>query len=715
MVLTRYAVGNNTPMKPFDTNPLSVSDQPAEPEQWKLLDIVPDGVLVIDEEGVIVRTNSALTDMFGYEAEELVGSKVERLIPEEVRERHIDLRDAYQKSPHRRSMGTGSKFRGRRKDGETFPVDIMLGPFRDRDNGLRILAVLRDITKLTDIQNRLRLQRQRLREAEELAKVGHWEIDLETRETRLSESMLRLLHLDEEQTAASEDELIEYVVPDDRNRVWREFSSAIENETRTEFEFKASLESGELRVFRVAIDGTGLTDRERILNGTIQDITDEHALRQRLAHHAAHDPLTDLSNRLQFREKLRQAMTDADASLGSIAVALLDLDKFKSINDSFGHATGDAVLKRVAARLSEGLDDDLVARMGGDEFTVLRRRVDGEEDLLQLRSRLLGIFEESVDLDSATFPISASIGIAYLDTADLRDVDVASEMEALMRCADRAMYDAKRDPATNVQILDAADAGRSSRRLQRENEIRQAVRNGEFVPYFQSIYDLRGGGLYGVELLARWDHPERGMLAPDEFLHLAKGSKLVGEIGASVLQKASKALEASSDALLTEERRFFVNVSHWQVERDDWAEQLCRITHAGGLDDWSVHFEIAESDLLEHVEILSRLREKGCRLVLDEFGSGFSSLSRLRELDVDVVKLGSEFTRSMTSNETDAAIVDTVAHLGRTLGIDTLAKSVETAAQEDMFAACGYTAAQGFHFSAPKPLEGFLSEWRDDA
>ena len=561
-------------------------------EHWELLDVVPDGILVADTDGEILRVNESLTEMFGYEADELIGSKVEMLVPEAVREAHRQMRQEYAREPGRRSMGSGNRFEGVCADGETFKVDIMIGPFRRKNGETGVVAVVRDITRLHEVQERLRQQRRQLR------------------------------------------------------------------------------------------------------------------------HRALHDPLTDLPNRICFRERLQRLLSRSSTGDDPFGIAFIDLDEFKEINDSFGHAAGDELLRELGRRLTEYVGgEDLAARIGGDEFTVLRRQLADADELRRFGEQLCGLFEEPFGVDGERVEMTASIGVSPSDSEKLRGLEPETQIDFLLRAADRAMYAAKGSASTTIRQFDPGDEGESKRRLQRRNRIREALERQEFKPYYQPIRALETGRLFGVELLARWDQPASGVSLPDDFLSLIEDSELVARLGLSVLEQAADQFDEVSEVLAERQLQLFVNLSHWQVEHEQGVERMCRLVEKGGLRRLEVCFEISETDLLDHYGRLERMKKKGCRLVLDDFGSGFSSLSRLRELEVDMVKLAPEFIESIDSRPTDRAIVETVAALGEKLEIPVLAKSVETPRQAEMLRECGYLAAQGYHFSEAKPFDEVIGQW----
>lgn len=455
---------------PSPESPLADADDP-----WSVLDLVPDGVIVTDQDGSIEWVNQALAEMFGYERSELMGEALEILVPDDARDAHHEARQAYTDDPHQRSMGAGSRFRGLHKNGDEFPVQIKLGPHRTEDGDVRTVAVVRDISHLLDIQNRLKRQRKRLLDAQELAELGHWEFDVEARTVTLSRQTGRLMGIEALEGPFSPAELLEWVAEEDRAHLLESFWKAVTERRRAEFEFRAKPNAviDEPRVYRLSIDAADLTDESRYIPGTVQNVTEAHALRQRLAYQATHDPLTGLANRLHFTDRLEEALEEARSGKHSVAVAFVDLDDFKFINDSFGHATGDAALREVGRRLEQGLDeDDVIARLGGDEFTVLRVSIADREQLTAFADALRGVFAAPFDFNGHSIHLSASIGIASPQLDETSAADVKTAVKRLLLAADRAMYETKEMAQTTVRIATANDGSRPC--CQHRQSVRQS-------------------------------------------------------------------------------------------------------------------------------------------------------------------------------------------------------------------------------------------------
>ncbi len=429
---------------------------------------------------------------------------------------------------------------------------------------------------------------------------------------------------------------------------------------------------------------------------THRDVTELYNMQAELTHLAYHDPLTGLPNRTLFYQRIGRAF-DAVAEAGGFAVLCLDLDGFKPINDLLGHATGDALLRQFAARLTRALGPrDTAARMGGDEFAILHAGAD-EESALDLAHKIAELSQQPFDFDGEVVSVAVGIGIAHAP-ADGGDID------ALLHSADLALYSAKRAGRGNIRSyapdLDHAAADR--RRL--EAELRRAIENGEFELHYQPILDLKAGSFGGFEALIRWRHPERGLVSPGEFIPVAEESGLIVTIGEWALREAfAEAARWPADL------RVAVNVSTIQLRRGNLVHTVMHALAESGLAPARAEIEITESVFLEQSEqsldALRQLRSLGVRIALDDFGTGFSALSYLLAFPFDKLKIDGSFVRALESSDGAATIVSAVAEIGSRLGMSTTAEGIETPDQLRAVHAAGYAEAQGFLISRPMARE----------
>jgi diguanylate cyclase (GGDEF)-like protein len=415
-------------------------------------------------------------------------------------------------------------------------------------------------------------------------------------------------------------------------------------------------------------------------------------------HQALHDALTDLPNRLLFRDRVDQAITSSQRTGDIAAVMLMDLDHFKEINDTLGHHHGDRLLQEVAQRLQGALrDSDTVARLGGDEFGVLLPRLSGPEAATEVANDLLEHLREPFVVDDLTLEVDASIGVAIFP-------DHGADTETLLQRADIAMYSAKSSSGGSM-LFEASQDRHSPRRLALAGELRSAISNGQIVLYFQSKADLRTGQIVGVEALARWDHPRFGVVGPTEFVPIAEQTGLIGPLTSCVLNKALAQLRAWSES--GHDLTVAVNLSARSFLDTQLAVEIPALLERHGVAPARLELELTESMLMHDPQraqaTLERLKSIGVTLAVDDFGTGYSSLANLRRLPVDVIKIDKAFVIDMETSPSDAAIVSATVDLAHSLGLRAVAEGVESDEVWRRLAALGCDIAQGFHVSRPVP------------
>jgi diguanylate cyclase (GGDEF)-like protein len=439
------------------------------------------------------------------------------------------------------------------------------------------------------------------------------------------------------------------------------------------------------------------------------------AFEERLAHHSMHDPLTGLPNRLLFLDRLGQAIARCVRTRSSVGVAFLDLDRFKNVNDSLGHDAGDELLVAVARELESVIrPGDTVARFGGDEFTVLCEDLPSDtarEQTIGIAERLLAAVIRPVVVRGTEMYIGASVGIALATSGEERP-------EELLRDADAAMYHAKEAGRGRVEVFDDAMRARALTAHATENALHRALERDEFRLFFQPIVNLSDARCVGAEALLRWQHPERGLLPPAEFVPLAEETGLVVQIGWWVLEEAARnaarwQLEQSEPFLVS------VNLSARQLAQPDLAERVAAVIAETGVRPSSLCFEITESVLMDDAEavldLIARVRSLGVQFSIDDFGTGYSSLGYLKRFPVDSVKIDRSFVSGLGSDPGDAAIVSAVIGLAHALGLRVTAEGVETEEQLMALIALECDEAQGYFFSPPQPapdLRGLVARTR---
>lgn len=429
------------------------------------------------------------------------------------------------------------------------------------------------------------------------------------------------------------------------------------------------------------------------------------AAEERLQWEATHDVLTGLPGRAPLDERLNNAIERAEKDPGyAFAVLFLDLDRFKNVNDSLGHGMGDLLLKEIAGRLTSCLHStDMVARLGGDEFVVLLEDLSEPEDAIKVAERLGDEIKAPFKLYGHELFTTVSIGVVLRPAGYERP-------EELLRDSDTAMYRAKEGGKARYAVFDTAMRTRAVSLLRLETDLRRAVEQGEFVVYYQPIVWLASGRVVGFEALVRWQHPERGLVAPKGFIELAEETGLIAPIGFYVLR------EACHQTALWRSRfpdhrplTVSVNLSAVQLARPDLPEQVAGVLEEAGLDGHDLCLEITESAIMGDEEaaaaVFPRLKKMGVRLHVDDFGTGYSSLGALHRYPVDALKIDRSFVSRMGEKGENAEIVRTISTLAHQLGVNVVAEGVETHAQLEQLRAMGCDRAQGYQFSRPLPSE----------
>ena len=446
-----------------------------------------------------------------------------------------------------------------------------------------------------------------------------------------------------------------------------------------------------------------LKDRRGRILGTMgisRDITDRKQAELRIRYMALHDALTGLPNRSLLEDLLAHAIALAARNGKRVAVLMLDLDRFKSVNDSFGHHIGDRLLEAVAVRLRNCLrESDIVARLGGDEFVIGLPLVEKDQDIEQVARKVLSTLSASFDIEGHGVRIGASIGICEYpsDGENPRD---------LLQAADTAMYEAKNSGRGNYSFFTAELTDATRRRQKLEFDLQHALARDEFMLYYQPLVATETGGITGVEALLRWRHPEQGMIFPNQFVPQLEELGLMTDVGNWVLRTACAQNAAWQKAGLPPVR-MMVNMSSTQFYRSHIASSVKRALAESGLDPKWLELELTESLMLDDsettIKIMRSLKRLGVSLSLDDFGTGWSSLSYLRRFPIDRIKIDRSFLRDIASEPSAEAVVRSIMNLGRDLGLACVAEGVETSEQLNYFRKQKCEEVQGFLYSPALP------------
>jgi diguanylate cyclase (GGDEF)-like protein len=426
---------------------------------------------------------------------------------------------------------------------------------------------------------------------------------------------------------------------------------------------------------------------------------------RQLQHAATHDPLTGLPNRSLLLDRLDQAAHQYRPPAPGFAVALLDLDRFKTVNDTLGHAVGDELLRQVTARISAVLrPTDTLARLGGDEFVLLLPGTDARTDVQQLLAPVQQAIGAPLQLGGTQLHVAGSIGVAFFPA------DAASP-PALLKHADAAMYHAKRQGRNNLQFYTPELGAVDRERLELENDLRRALDEHQLVLHYQPKVDVRSGRIRGAEALVRWMHPTRGVLPPMLFIPIAEETGMILPIGEWVLREACRELRRWHDRGLTH-LTMAVNLSAEQFRQHDLVTRIDETLRWAGIPAHSLELELTESAVMQDtnrsIEMLDGIVKLGVRVSVDDFGTGYSSLSYLRRLPLHTLKIDRSFIRDIESSRDDAEIVRAIVSLAHSLELEVIAEGIETGAQFDFVRALGCEQYQGFHCSAPLPAADFL-------
>jgi diguanylate cyclase (GGDEF)-like protein len=436
-----------------------------------------------------------------------------------------------------------------------------------------------------------------------------------------------------------------------------------------------------------------------------REVMQRRAAEHELHRLARHDVLTGLPNRRWFMESfsnLRRNLPEGQ----NCAVLVVDLDNFKPINDLYGHRLGDEVLRVVAKRLSALVEDGSVARLGGDEFGILLHcPADGDAGI-DLARRIVSEIPKPIPLAALSLQVGVSVGVAMYDPADNRENAMAqrdgAEVETVLRQADMAMYLAKAEGRGQYYVFDATMDERLQARVELEAEIETAIAEGQIVPYYQRIVDLETSETIGFEVLARWEHPTRGLILPDTFVPIAEDTGMTGEMVYGLLERSIDDAKAWPQHLYLS-----INVSPRQISDPSLPQRVLEILSRSSFAPHRLVIEITENAVVQKLDeakaVLAKLRDAGVRVALDDFGTGYSALYHLRELDPDTLKIDRSFTSQMLHKPEEARIVKAIVSLSKALGLHTTAEGIEHEEVLERLMKLGCDAGQGFLFGKPEP------------
>ena len=673
----------------------------AQTKSAALLESAADGIVITDLKGRILRVNREAERIFGYAREELIGLDVGQLIPERFHELHQRYVAGYARRPTTRSMGSlGSAVPGRRRDGGEVPLEISLSPVLLADDA-HVIAVVRDASA------RLRAEsgRQRLLAILDSTPdvVATFKADGEL--VYLNPAGRRLIGLgyDDPIAGAFIQDLVTV-----RNREVLD-KEALPIALSTGFwsgELSFLNHSGlEVSLLQQLIAHPRSDGEPRYLSAVGRDISERKQYEQELAYQATHDQLTGLANRTLFEDRLEQAIHHARRNGTLVAVMFIDLDNFKLVNDSMGHAVGDRLLGEIARRLQTHLrEGDTKARLGGDEFAVILEDLSDPDDAVPIVRGLSDMLRRPIHLNGQEFVVTASIGIG------LFPIDGCST-ETLLMHADIAMYQAKAAGRNSYCFYSADMNEHAEERLSMEQDLRHTIERGQLELFYQPVVSGTSEAVIGCEALLRWRHPSKGLIPPDQFIPVAEESGLIVPIGEWVIRGALKQLRVWRRAGL-ELPRMAVNVSAKQLRSTDLFEAIRKALADTEVEGEALEVELTEGSILHGGgeaarDILEQIRALGVKLVADDFGTGYSSLSYLKVFRFDKVKIDRSFVRDVPADPGDAAITRAIIAMARAFEASVVAEGVETEEQARLLQEFGCNELQGYLYSRPLPAEEF--------
>jgi diguanylate cyclase (GGDEF)-like protein/PAS domain S-box-containing protein len=806
------------------TNPIIRRLQASESRVRAIVDSAADAIITIDDKGTVESFNVAAERIFGYAPADVIGRNVKMLMPEPYHSEHDSYLQNYHATGQPKVIGRGCSVTARRKDGSEFHVDLIINEMH-ADGVRKFVGMVRDTTERVRAQEALRESEMWLKEAQRIAQIGNWSLDLVNNGLRWSDEIYRIFEIDPHEFGASYEAFLDVIHPEDREFVNRAYTGSVKNKNPYNIVHRLRMKDGRVkhvqercetfydpagrplrsvgtvqditermqteaemqklsRALEQTADAVTITDRNGVIEyinpafevttgyrkdealgrkpsllksgkqgpdfykklwttilagkafsevfvnrrkdgslyyeektitplrdaqgnithfvATGKDISERVQAQERLQFMAQHDVLTELPNRALFLDRLKQALARARMHRRLVAVLFLDLDRFKDINDTLGHQIGDLLLQEIANRFIKAIrDGDTVARLSGDEFAFLLEDVPTDKDIAFIAEKILESLKPVFLIDGHDLFVSASIGVSLYPND-------GEETGTLLRNADVAMYRAKDMGKNNYQFYSADMSVKAFERLSLESSLRRALEREEFLLYYQPQVDVQSGKILGVEALLRWQHPDLGLVMPNDFIALLEENGLIVPVGEWVLRKACAQVrdwhKAGWDHLSVA-----VNLSARQFNAPGLVEMVERTTSELGFNRERLELEITESVIMRHAQVtidaLETLSRMGVQLAVDDFGTGYSSLSYLRRFPIDTLKIDSSFIRDIPHDLDDSAITTAIIVMAQSLKLKVIAEGVETEEQLRYLREHGCHAMQGYLFSKPLPAE----------
>lgn len=540
-----------------------------------------------------------------------------------------------------------------------------------------------------------------LANAQRIAKIGNWDWDLRDDQLYWSQELYHLLGLDPKETKPSYEVFVEMIHPEDAPLFKKAMSDARFRGVTYGVNCRLRRPNGEMRTFygetEVSLDDQGEAIR---LLGTVQDITEKKLSEERIHHLVHYDPLTHLSNRVLFQQRLQEMLLHAQRQESMLGLFFLDLDRFKRINETFGHTAGDSLLKTVAQRLTQHAEHfEIVARLGGDEFALLLHHIPDITSASERAQNLLDTLSSPVVLEGHETYTTASIGISIFPND-------GEDAHTLLKNADTAMARAKEKGKNHYRFFTEEMNASVKERLFLESGLRKALEENQLQLFYQPQMELEGDRISGLEALIRWQHPEKGFIPPSKFIPIAEETGQIVELGQWVLRTACQQ-QRDWASLGFDDLRLSINLSGRQIQTPALLDKLLEVLKHSNADISRIELELTESYLMKNPEVtirnLHEIKEMGVSLAVDDFGIAYSSLSQLRRFPIDRLKVDRSFVQEIPQNSDDCAIVATIIAMGQNLKLKVVAEGVENIQQLDFLREHGCHEIQGYYLSQPLP------------
>lgn len=651
--------------------------------------------VVVNLAGVVLKLNNTFASVFGWSEAAILGQSLP-IIP-------LDQMDSYTKmlQDHNCPAQAYETWRMRR-DGTVFPASETCTPIYDGDGQVVAIALMiRDISVRKEQERRLQESEQRYKSLFEYNPNAIFSLDLEGNVLQANEKLEMLLGYELQEMKNSW--WVEILRQEDLERAKLAFALACQGQSQT---LPLPWKHRNGRTLHVMLTLIPIHVEQEIVGvyGIAMDETDQKRTAELVTHMAYHDSLTDLPNRRLFVDRVTEAIDKAVGTNLQVSVFFLDLDRFKYINDAYGHDVGDRVLKIVAKRLRSCVrEHETVARLGGDEFTILLPTVSREGVVEKVARRILKAFLHPIMAEGHEFHLTPSIGIA-LFPADGQDA------VELMKRADAAMYRAKQRGKNNFQRYTSDMQDSLMQEISRESEMHEALERGEFVVHYQPKVDVASERIVGMEALVRWDHPAQGVLPPLQFIPFAEETGLILPLGEFVLRESCAYLKQLQESG-HEQLKVAVNISFKQLQHAGFVETVQAVLQETGLNPRDLELEITESLAIENLEelvpSLEHLAAMGIEISIDDFGTGYTSFQYLRQLPIQTLKIDKSFIQDLAVEQENSDLVAAMITMAHFLNIRVIAEGVESLHQLEVLRNSHCQLVQGYFFSKPLPPEEF--------